>query len=277
MGLNKIPTPLAVLISLSVLLTGCATKPKDNVFPKNMPLMSEVYRAHMDKESNDPFANSAVTEESRVRRVNVLMRTVSQAFAQEEWETVVATVNEVIKLDPYNVQALTSRAIALVESDLPDHALIDAKMATENDPGYAVAHHNKAYVYEKAGDKQQAKLAYKKACQLGLDLSCEHMARVANKGRSKTTPKIYLPVSSSGRVPSAGQKETIYSGYVREADTELEILFPELLNPDIYMYVYPHIAGNGEAGVPGYMTKFPRYERKIFALPGEVPVSHQNK
>ena len=37
------------------------------------------------------------------------------------------------------------------------------------------------------------------------------------------------------------------------------------------MYVFPHLAGETRAPVPGYTTAFPMYEQVEYALPGEVP------
>ena len=59
-------------------------------------------------------------------------------------------------------------------------------------------------------------------------------------------------------------------GYTREAHTEIEALFPVLPNPQLLLYVYPHLGEDG-APVPGYATAFPLYERVEYALPGEVP------
>ncbi|MGH2708017.1 MAG: TIGR03751 family conjugal transfer lipoprotein, partial [Actinomycetota bacterium] len=59
-------------------------------------------------------------------------------------------------------------------------------------------------------------------------------------------------------------------GYTREAHTEIEALFPALPNPELVLYVYPHLGEDG-APVPGYATAFPLYERVEYALPGEVP------
>ncbi len=49
-------------------------------------------------------------------------------------------------------------------------------------------------------------------------------------------------------------------GYTREAHTEIEVLFPVLPNPQLLLYVYPHLGEDG-APVPGYATAFPLYER----------------
>lgn len=61
-------------------------------------------------------------------------------------------------------------------------------------------------------------------------------------------------------------------GYTREAFNEIDVLFPRLPNPTLVMYVFPHLAGDARAPVPGYTTAFPMYEQVEYALPGEVPI-----
>ena len=57
--------------------------------------------------------------------------------------------------------------------------------------------------------------------------------------------------------------------WTRGAENEIEQLFPELPNPRLVMYVFPHLTDEG-APVPGYATAFYLYrERGLFALPGE--------
>jgi len=60
-------------------------------------------------------------------------------------------------------------------------------------------------------------------------------------------------------------------GYTRDAFNEIDVLFPRLPNPTLVMYVFPHLAGEAGAPVPGYTTAFPMYEQVEYALPGEVP------
>ena len=60
-------------------------------------------------------------------------------------------------------------------------------------------------------------------------------------------------------------------GYTRVAFDEIDVLFPRLPNPTLVMYVFPHLAGEAQAPVPGYATAFSLYERVEYALPGEVP------
>ena len=57
--------------------------------------------------------------------------------------------------------------------------------------------------------------------------------------------------------------------YTRTAADELELLFPRLPNPDLYIYVPPHLATALRIPVPGYTTAVPLYDRVEYALPGE--------
>ncbi|MGV8698510.1 TIGR03751 family conjugal transfer lipoprotein, partial [Pseudomonas aeruginosa] len=45
--------------------------------------------------------------------------------------------------------------------------------------------------------------------------------------------------------------------------------FHRLPNPDLGMYVCPHLAGTDPVPVPGYRTVFPLYPRVQYAMPGE--------
>ena len=63
-------------------------------------------------------------------------------------------------------------------------------------------------------------------------------------------------------------------GYTRDAFNEIDVLFPRLPNPTLVMYIFPHLAGEAGAPVPGYTTAFPMYEQVEYSLPGEVR-SHQ--
>jgi conjugative transfer region lipoprotein (TIGR03751 family) len=64
--------------------------------------------------------------------------------------------------------------------------------------------------------------------------------------------------------------ESALQGYTRDAFNEIDVLFQRLPNPTLVMYVFPHLAGEAHAPVPGYATAFPMYEQVEYALPGEV-------
>lgn len=57
--------------------------------------------------------------------------------------------------------------------------------------------------------------------------------------------------------------------YTRTALNEIRRQFHRLPNPDLVMYVFPHLAGTDPVPVPGYSTVFPLYRRVQYAMPGE--------
>jgi conjugative transfer region lipoprotein (TIGR03751 family) len=67
-----------------------------------------------------------------------------------------------------------------------------------------------------------------------------------------------------------GQNATAANAaYTRNAANEIVSQFHRLPNPDLMMYVFPHLAGTDPAPVPGYTTIFPLYQRVQYAMPGE--------
>ncbi|CAJ9897640.1 conjugative transfer region lipoprotein [Burkholderia pseudomallei] len=59
------------------------------------------------------------------------------------------------------------------------------------------------------------------------------------------------------------------ASYTRTAGNEIKQLFHRLPNPDLVMYVFPHLTGTVPTPVPGYSTVFPFYQRVHYAMPGE--------
>ncbi|WP_110972534.1 TIGR03751 family conjugal transfer lipoprotein [Pseudomonas huaxiensis] len=58
-------------------------------------------------------------------------------------------------------------------------------------------------------------------------------------------------------------------GYTRSAQNEIQRQFHRLPNPDLVMFIFPHLAGTETVPVPGYSTVFPLHTRVHYALPGE--------
>lgn len=62
---------------------------------------------------------------------------------------------------------------------------------------------------------------------------------------------------------------SVNAAYTRMAQNEIYRQFHRLPNPDLVMYVFPHLAGSDPVPVPGYSTVFPFYQRVQYAMPGE--------
>ena len=68
------------------------------------------------------------------------------------------------------------------------------------------------------------------------------------------------------------QKHVNYEGYTRDASNEVNQLFKPLDNPQIPIYVFPHVAliGDEQLLKPGYSTGFFLYKQNQFALASEI-------
>lgn len=63
--------------------------------------------------------------------------------------------------------------------------------------------------------------------------------------------------------------DTRLASYTRSAQNEIYSQFKRLPNPDLVLYVFPHLTGTDPAPIPGYSTVFPFYKRVQYAMPGE--------
>lgn len=66
-----------------------------------------------------------------------------------------------------------------------------------------------------------------------------------------------------------GEMRAELTRYTRNAANEIYSQFSRLPNPDLVMFVYPHLAGGESVPVPGYSTVFPLYNKPQYAMPGE--------
>ena len=114
------------------------------------------------------------------------------------------------------------------------------------------------------------------ACSTSKDELLPHgdntMMDVWEQGTSgsstSTTGRILTDARQSLRRPlEANPADT--SRFTRTAQNEIYSQFKRLPNPDLVMYVFPHLAGSDPAPIPGYSTVFPLYQRVQYALPGE--------
>ena len=66
------------------------------------------------------------------------------------------------------------------------------------------------------------------------------------------------------------QKTLDYVPYTRDAKNAIEQLFPRMPNPDLVIYIYPHLATRTRAPIPGYTSVIPLFDRVEYQLPGEI-------
>ncbi|ECE0517092.1 TIGR03751 family conjugal transfer lipoprotein [Salmonella enterica subsp. enterica] len=78
-----------------------------------------------------------------------------------------------------------------------------------------------------------------------------------------TSQEELMPVDPDASMLSLWQQQS--GGSAALLDARARLRRPP--NPDLVLYVFPHL--NGNTPVPGYSTVFPFYTRPQYALPGE--------
>lgn len=96
------------------------------------------------------------------------------------------------------------------------------------------------------------------------------MREIWNKGGSDAQLQVYRDSDNRRLDPVNYVGFKAQHDYTRTAENEIKNLFPQLPNPDLIMYVYPHLSASGEPmPIPGYSTVIPFYSRVQYAQPGE--------
>lgn len=107
-----------------------------------------------------------------------------------------------------------------------------------------------------------------------------HIDKVAPQDKMPTMKEIYEQQTGAGAADAVQQREADIRARpvinddnladVHPYPARIQHLFPALPNPDLYMYVKPHVVGASGAAVPAYITRFSMYERTQYAMPNEV-------
>ena len=95
---------------------------------------------------------------------------------------------------------------------------------------------------------------------------------VGNDGRGAGSPGKRSLDEARGalrRPIGDGEIRAEQTRYTRGAANEIYSQFSRLPNPDLVMFIYPHLAGSEAVPVPGYSTIFPLYDKPQYAMPGE--------
>jgi conjugative transfer region lipoprotein (TIGR03751 family) len=106
---------------------------------------------------------------------------------------------------------------------------------------------------------------YRNHMATGGATSITNDAEALRKDRGRT-PRDRLPLRGAEDDASVTQRTAL--------SEPLNNRFERLPNPDLTMFVYPHLS-QGRYPVPGYTTVFPMYDGVQYAMPGEVAPRHQ--
>ena len=76
---------------------------------------------------------------------------------------------------------------------------------------------------------------------------------------------------SGGGAPDARPRQPQLRIELPGGADDVRARFVRLPNPDLVMFVLPHLSATGRHPIPGYSTVFPMYETVEYARPGELP------
>jgi len=129
---------------------------------------------------SENFAKDNQAANLKARIANLVAQSYT-AFSQKNWNNVVKLSDEILSYDPNNLTALANRAGAFAESGELTRALDDCNKALSIDNNYALAHHNKGYVYELMGQTDKAVLEYQLSCGNNIAASCAEHRRLTQR------------------------------------------------------------------------------------------------
>ena len=101
---------------------------------------------------------------------------------------------------------------------------------------------------------------------------CTHLISSRMPSGSISMTQIYdEEINGNSDRSVVSEKNSLEQFRAQNQENFVDASFPRLANPDIAMYVYPHLAGNenNQILIPGYWTRFPLYNEVHYALPGE--------
>jgi len=136
------------------------------------------YSAACELRENAGCLNFKSIKGYRPDDVHELLEMSNKKFSENSWQEVVELSNNILKFQPNNEVALVNRAGAYAELGKLENALEDCNRAIGINPDFALAYHNRAYIYELMKKTDIAKLGYETSCELGVAQSCKDAVRL---------------------------------------------------------------------------------------------------
>lgn len=96
-----------------------------------------------------------------------------------------------------------------------------------------------------------------------------HANSAASQNTEQSDPQQTVSPIQIQHQRSLGNQDVNIEGFVRDQKKEIESLFPLLPNPQLVMFVFPHLSPKGHP-VPGYSVPFRFYAKDEYAMPGEI-------
>ena len=99
-----------------------------------------------------------------------------------------------------------------------------------------------------------------------IELLCSELnKKSARRDCLKKARERNLVVGTNSQV-----EPVLYDDFTRSEVERNRVIFKRVPNPDVIVYVVPHLATSSEVPIPGYVTTFPMFNKVNYALPGEI-------
>ena len=104
--------------------------------------------------------------------------------------------------------------------------------------------------------------------QTGPTMEQVYDGKTDESATSKTKDKSVVPVSEQSEEPMPEIRHKLTSNTTATQATRNG--FKKIPNPELTLYVFPHLAGESEIPIPGYSTAFNAYDRDHYMLPRDT-------
>ena len=100
---------------------------------------------------------------------------------------------------------------------------------------------------------------------ISLLSACSHMSGNVVPETGPTMEQVYDSRTQSQPI----EKQTYSKHHASQQSNDVLHDFHKLPNPELKMYIYPHLAGKEQLPIPGYYTVFNGYTQDHYALANE--------
>jgi conjugative transfer region lipoprotein (TIGR03751 family) len=107
---------------------------------------------------------------------------------------------------------------------------------------------------------------------------CSSMVGNVVPQQGKTMEQVYdgmkpTPTVNDNKPMAQGFKDVSFTKTSLASEipsNELDKEFKKIMNPELKMYVYPHVSGNDEVPIPGYYTAFNGYSHDHYMIKNDL-------
>ena len=114
-------------------------------------------------------------------KVNQFIDESNESLKKGDWDAVINSTTEALRLNPSSEIAYTNRAGAYVNKGMYKEALEDCNKAIKINPNYSLAYNTRGQTYLLMGKKKEAALDFEISCNLGTEIGCKNLKTISSE------------------------------------------------------------------------------------------------